>query len=484
MTSQTARRPESQRPNQKPKRPGNQPKKYVKQTARFEGMRDKKPLIFGWGSHLSHNQKVRLQRRATWAGAIAFAVLIVVVLVGFWVNINVIVPGLTITSVNGHNISQSEYRKMVALKAQIEENTIYGVNGLVAQSNNLKKQMNAQQNIGTTQTTQITNLQKQLKAKNLTKAQIASLNSQIAAAQKTLNAAQKQYTTLNTQYTNLTTNTIPLDQQSFVQAPLGNESVTWLQNDLLIQQWLQGQSSAVQAKINPTQSQINAFLNNVKANFPKGTTYSSFLSKDGVSDGDMQQMAAILVRRQNTQNYLASLETSPQYQVLARMITTSTAADAASVLKQLQHGGNFGALAKSKSVDTNTNTKGGDLGWEARGQYAQTYSGAVVENWMFDPARKLNELSPVLDENGSFRVVQIMGVDPSRAVDKTSLQTLKTNALANWLLEQQALPSNKISSVDQTMLVNPSNMPPDLPSSAPASSSTPGTTLPATVPTP
>ncbi len=470
MTSQTVRRPENQRQNPRNNRPKNKAKQYVKQTARFEGRRDKKPLIFGWGGHLSHSEKIRLQRRATWTGAIAFAVLIVVVLVGFWVNLNVIIPGLTITSVNGQAISQSQYRKMVALKAQIEQNKIYGVHGLTAQETSIKKQMAAQQNITSAATTQITNLQKQLKASGLTSAQRTSLNTQITAQKKIQATAQAKYTSLNSQYTNLNTNTIPLEQQIYNQPQIGNDSASWLQNDLLIQQWLPTQSNAVQAKINPTQSEINTFLNGVKANLPVGTSYSSFLSKDSVSDSDMQAMSAVIVRRQNMQNYLASLEVSPQYQVLARMITLSTQKDANSILTQLQHGGNFAKLAVSKSVDTNTNKQGGFLNWEARGQYAQAYSAATVENWMFDPSRKLNQISPVIVENGSYRIVQILGIDPSRAVDKPTLQTLQTNALSDWLLQLQALPSTKITPADQSMLLNTSNMPSDLPASAPGSS--------------
>src|SRR5437667_4432364 len=114
MTSQTARRPE----NKRPVRSNTKAKRYTKQTARFEGKRDGKPLIFGWGGHLSHNQKVQLQRRTTWAVAIAFVLLIIAVFAGTWINSNVIVPGLPITSVNGHPIPQSLYRKMVAFQAE------------------------------------------------------------------------------------------------------------------------------------------------------------------------------------------------------------------------------------------------------------------------------------------------------------------------------------------------------------------------------
>src|SRR6266851_9367848 len=111
MKSQTAR-PAQRSKNQRPARSTKQ-NKYIKQTAHVEARRDGKPLIFGWGGHLSHNEKVRLQHRVAWTGAVSIGLLILIVLIGFWININVITPGLPITSVNGHQIPQSLYRKMV-----------------------------------------------------------------------------------------------------------------------------------------------------------------------------------------------------------------------------------------------------------------------------------------------------------------------------------------------------------------------------------
>src|SRR5947207_11258541 len=159
MNSQTVRRPEDKRPSRSQK-----PRKYVKQTARFEGKRDGKPLIFGWGGHLSHNQKVQLQRRATWVTAISLLLLIVVVLVGFWININVITPGLPITSVNGHQIPQSLFRKMVAYKAEVVQNQLYGPHGLATQRDSLRKQVATQQQSIDQTNKQITSLNNQIKA--------------------------------------------------------------------------------------------------------------------------------------------------------------------------------------------------------------------------------------------------------------------------------------------------------------------------------
>jgi hypothetical protein len=141
------------------------------------------------------------------------------------------------------------------------------------------------------------------------------------------------------------------------------------------------------------------------------------------------------------------------------------------MLQQLKQGANFAALAKKNSVDSNTNTKGGNLGWLARGQYTNTYAAnvsAVVDNWLFDPARKVGELSPILKENGTYHIVQVTGIDPSRAIDSTTLQSLKTNALTAWLLSQKALPGVNITPIDQNMQTDTNNMPSSLPSGAPS----------------
>lgn len=464
-TERPLRRPENQKAVRAAKT-----KRYARQTAHVEARRDGKPLIFGWGGHLSRTEKTRIQRRATWAIAGLIGLLIIGVILGAWININVIIPGLPISTVNGHQIPQSQYRKMVAFKTELELQKLNGPHGLNAQKKSLEQQDLDQQNIISTTTKQITDLTKQIKALPPGSNQLAGLKAQLKAAQDKQAAAQAQHAKLTQQITNLTQNTIPIEQQGFTQSQIGNDSASWLQDDEIIREWLATQSSTVQAKVNASTSQINSAMNDFKANVPTTSSYSQFLKQDGVSDDDMRVMMTIKLRRDNMQNYLASLEVSPTYQVLARSMTFSTMADAQKALKKLQQGADFGKLAKASSVDTTTNTKGGDMGWLARGQYAQTQQAAVVENWLFDPARKIGELSPILTENGGYHIVQVMGIDPSRPVDPSTLQTLKINALSDWLLMERALPSMHITQPDQNRLFDPTNLPPDLPSAAPAQS--------------
>lgn len=472
-TERPTRRPNNQR--------STKVKRYAKQTARgIEAKRDGKPLIFGWGKHLSHKEKLKVQRRATWAFTALIVLTLVGVILGTWINNNIIIPGLPITSINGHQIPQSEYRKMVALKTLLENNKLYGRNGLTEKNVALTQQDAAQKKIITDATNTIDSLNKKIKALPAGPSTMRTdLNNQLKAAQKQLADATKADQDLTTQINNLTSSSstdtsanIPFEQQIFTVPQITSDSVTWLQDDELIREWEANQSASVQNRIEPSSSQVNNAMNDLRSNVPTSTTYTSLLSQMGVSDDDMRAMMVIKVRRDNMQTYLSSLVVSPAYQVLARSMTIDTQANANKILQQLKSGGDFGKLAAKNSQDPNTKSSGGNLGWLARGQYAYSEGTGVVDNWLFDPARFINEISPVLKENGTFRIVQILGFDPSRTIDAKTLQSLKDNALSNWLLEVKAQSNTMITTPDSNKENDPNNLPPSsiLPVSAPGQS--------------
>jgi hypothetical protein len=279
---------------------------------------------------------------------------------------------------------------------------------------------------------------------------------------------EKQLTDLKAQLETLTQTTIPNLQNLYVQSPLGNEAIEWLQEDIVLRNWLSKQSRSIQNQINPSDATITKSMNDFKANFPKGIDYNTFLSKNSVSENDMRAMMAVNLRRNAMQTYQALLITSPARQVQARIIAVATPADAQSIIKQIKGGADFAKLAQEKSLDNTTKPNGGDLGWLARGQYAKEHSSnlrAVIDNWLFDPARKAGDLSPDLNENGTEHVVKIEAIDPSRPIDATVLQTLKDNALQSWLLAQKE--AHHITAADPNMLSDPLNMPSFVPASPP-----------------
>ncbi len=473
---------QTQRPARKPNsnRAARNSRRYNKQTAHVAARRDGKPLFMGWGRQFSHTEKVRIQRRATWGLAILIVFLLVSVIVGAWINFNIIIPGRAITSVNGHDIPQSEYREMVAVKTQIELNKLYGPNGLTPQLTSLQQQDAQVSNTISTTNTQITNLQNQIKALPAgTSTKRTDLTAQLTQTQKTLATETTQHQNLQAKINDLNSNQIPLEKQGFTQSQIGNDSATWLQDDELIREWLTTQSFAIQTKVTPTATQINNDFNALKKNMPTTNGYNAIFSSMGVSDDQIRSMLTILDRRTNMQNYLQPQLVSPSYQVLARQIVVPTQQKANQTLQQLQKGKDFGALAKSNSQDTNTASKGGDLGWMTRYQYidpsGNVNGSPVVDNWLFDPSRTLNEISPVLYANSAYYIIQFLNVDPSRAVDATLLKALQTNALVNWAQERHYLPGQHITAVDQNMVSDSNNLPPNnvLPSTAPGIVPTP-----------
>jgi parvulin-like peptidyl-prolyl isomerase len=464
MNNQTARRPDNKRPTR-----SAQTKGYNKQTAHVQARRDGQPLIFGWGGHLSRAQKTQLQRLAVWS-FIGFIILACfIVFAAFWTNFNVVVPNLSVANVNGQTISQSSYRKMVALEGQISANKFKGKNGLRAQEDTTKTQETNAQKAVTTDKTTITNLNKQISALPANSSQRAGLETQLTAATAKQTQDNKNVTSYTNQYTSLS-NQESLQEQLFTQSQVASDSVEWLQEDILIRNWLKNQSAAVQNQVNPSSSEVTQALNNFEANLPTGTSYSSFLQTSNVSNGDMQAAMTVITRRNNMQNYEASQITSPARQVDARAITFATTADANKYLKQIKAGANFATVAKAESVDSTTKASGGELGWLANGEYMLNDGsniGVTIDNWIMDPSHTVNEISPVLSENGTYHIVQIEKVDPSRAIDSTTLSSLKTNALKYWVAEQKANGA-KVSDPDSTIMLNTSNMPSWLPASAPS----------------
>lgn len=337
MNSQTARRPDNKRATRPAKA-----NKYVKQTAHVEARRDGKPLAFGWGGHLSRNEKVILQRRAVWSVIVAFAVLIVAVIVGFWVNVNIIAPAQPITSVNGKTIPVADFRKLLAVKAQIELNKIKGAHGLTAQSENINKQVIGSQKDVDATTKQIDTLTTQIKALPTgDSTQRTDLTAQLTGLKQKLTTVQAQHDTLSAKYQDLLKNGIPLEQQLYTQPQQTSDSATWLQDDEVIRAWLTTQNSNINAQINPNAGAVDRAVKDFAANFPKGSNYNAFLSANNVNDADVHAAFTLVTRRNNVQTFATNATITPTYQVLARGITAATQADANNLLKQLKSGSDF-----------------------------------------------------------------------------------------------------------------------------------------------
>lgn len=412
MSNQTLQKPSTKRRARAKSAQGTKSgSTFRRQTARLDGRRDGTPLIFGWGKHLTRVQKQRIQRRAVYGffGVVVAAVLFVFIF--GWIQQNVIIPNEAVVTVNGSAISQDMYRKQLAYDAQDLWNT----------------------------------LQSEIKQQAVYQANAAK--------------GDKNAVTQNTVVTEL----IQANEANYQQAQITQSAINELVENQLIRQGdktLEQQNHVSASLLEPSNNAITDTLNAFKKAFPADETYSTFLQKNNLSEADVRAAIAVHLRRTMLQKYLASQLVTPARQVHLRRIETNSLGDAQRVLKQILKNPNdaqvWSTLAKQDSLDANSKNTGGDMGWMPHGT-----GDAAIDNWAYAPNRTVGDLTspPLKDATGTFDVVQVLEINPSRAVDPTTLKAAQDNALSHWLEGVKADVNTHISTPDSTMLSATRNLP-------------------------
>ncbi len=425
MSNQTLQRPKQPKPQQRRRQAAA---KLRRAPARFVAQRENKPLLFGWGKTLTRVQRARYQHLAAY-GFVGLVVVAIVGTLGFgWLRENVLIPNLTIVTVNGVNITQDAYRKEMAYTSQTTWNR----------------------------------LESEIVEQNLIASQVAAGNA----------SAVNENAILTPQ--------IQSDEAAFAQTALATVAVGNLIEDHLIVNGahaFEREHHLPTSTFEPSDRAVNAGLGDFKKAFPKNESYSDFLSKDHISNADVVNGIRMDLRRQLMQKYLASLLVSPTLQIDLRHIVTNTLADAQSVNTQLKaknySSAAWKSLALTKSLDTNSKQTGGDIGWIAPGS-----GDAAIELWAFASGRKVGDVTTMRDANGTFDVVQIVQIDAHRVVNPTTLSANKGNALSHWLSGQKTPGINNITTPNSTMLADSRNLPtlPNLNATLPNESGNNGST--------
>lgn len=401
---------------------------YRRQTARVEERRDGKPLIFGWGKRLSRRQKTKIQTRAFWAFTIVALLAVVSVLGYSFYYVNYAVPAQPIVTVNGEAIPQSLFRKLNYYLSQRIAN------------------------------------------------QMASVQTQLTAAQQDAKSTDPATQAQGTQKANDLSNQLQTLQAQFSIPTVSAVSSEDLIDDVLIQSQipLLEAKGVPAAELEATPKGIDTLLASFKKSFPPTVSYSQFLSSAKMSEDDFRQVLAIIVRRNNMQQYQQSLIGPTGYQVHAWLLQANSVDEANKFLKQLKGFSaaelptEFQKLARRSSRDANTKAQGGDVGWVTNGD-TNIDGKAVAERWLFDPARKAGDLSPALKiVNGVYDIYYISAVDAHRPIAASDLSSLRANALDTWIALVKIEPQVHIGNIDSNKQLDPNNFPVNLPAGAPS----------------
>ncbi|HLJ79902.1 MAG TPA: peptidylprolyl isomerase [Ktedonobacterales bacterium] len=412
MSNQTMQQPPTKRRTRSKSAATKSGSSFRRQTARLDGRRDGTPLIFGWGKHLTRMQKQRIQRGAVFSffGVVVAAVIFVFVF--GWFQQNVIIPNQAVVTINGVGVTQAVYQRQLAYDAQDLWNTL---------QSEIKQQSDAQA--------------KAAKGDQNASAQNEALTSQIQA-----------------------------NEGNYQQSVITQAVITELVEDQLIQQGdkvLEQQQHIPASTLEPSSAAITATLTAFKKAFPSSESYANFLSKNGISEADVRAAIALHQRRDLLQKYLAAQVVSPAKQVHLRRIqvNSKTGKNGAqevltALLKDPNNATLWSTLAKQDSLDANTKNVGGDMGWVVN------YTGdQAINNWAYAPNRKVGDMAIVKDTTGTYNVVQVLEINPSRAIDATTLKSAQNDALNQWLSGKKADPNAHITTPDSSMLTAARNLP-------------------------
>jgi parvulin-like peptidyl-prolyl isomerase len=108
-----------------------------------------------------------------------------------------------------------------------------------------------------------------------------------------------------------------------------------------------------------------------------------------------------------------------------RHILVASEAEAKDILKQLDAGKDFAALAKQYSTDTTSGENGGELDWTMVDNYVPEFADAVRQ------AHKGDIVGPVKTQFG-YHIIDILEVE-NRVGTEADILTIKTNAFNKWL---------------------------------------------------
>ena len=202
--------------------------------------------------------------------------------------------------------------------------------------------------------------------------------------------------------------------------------------DTLIEQALIDQE-ALQNKISVSDAQINTELGTVKEKAGGESRYQAWLLANQQSEQDArQQIRQEMITGALVKKVLSNLPKTAEY-IHAYHIVVASQFEADEILRELQNGAQFEALAQSKSIDDSTRADGGDLDWFTRG------TGTVLWTEVEDAAFALQpgETSPVVKSPIGFHILRVVARE-TRQLNDTDRAYVQREALRTWINQLKA----------------------------------------------
>ena len=161
--------------------------------------------------------------------------------------------------------------------------------------------------------------------------------------------------------------------------------------------------------------------------------YANRLIETELSDYEYREIVrANLLATRLLESLAKDIPTTAE-QVHVYTIVTAKTEDASNARTRISKGENFTAVASQISLDSQTKSKGGELGWIPRG--VTPYDDVIFQlavGQISDPVA----VTPASPNTSQYAIFMVSEKDPARTIDTGPLQVLRSRALYNLMLQQ------------------------------------------------
>jgi parvulin-like peptidyl-prolyl isomerase len=337
--------------------------------------RHSKPFLFGWGSDLTQREREGLKERVALLAGIVLALVIGGLIAWGLIHDNVIVPAQEAAKNNeqvavvGNNVIKLGYFK----RFEAFQNANY---------NQQVQQLQQQQGLINQQTAQ-------------GKAEAAQISSQLS--------------TLNQALSNLPS--VTLDQT--------------INEQIVLQR-------AKSAGVTVSPKELQKAMTTLQHNTGGPLHFQQYVQQSGLTLAEITDLQKSQLLEGKLQPILAANVPKVALKVRAShiLLPASKLALAKQLLKEVQHGANFAALAKKYSIDPGSKTKGGDLGYFPKSQMVAPFANAAF-------SMKIGDVRLVKTQFG-WHIIKVTGRKQTQ-LSASELQNAQNSALQTWLQKQSAI---------------------------------------------
>ena len=145
----------------------------------------------------------------------------------------------------------------------------------------------------------------------------------------------------------------------------------------------------------------------------------------GLTQDQVRDLYATNILRQKLFDIITADVPHTQEQVWARHILVADEATAKAVRQRLANGEDFSKVAAEVSTDTGTKSKGGDLGWFAKGAMVPEFEAAAF-------ALKVGEISQPVKSQFGYHIIQVLA-HANVPLDSNAYDQARQTAFTAWL---------------------------------------------------